>query len=433
MRNLVASSIRRWRLPLAPNLASADGASEQIVATCYDAESRVTYAVTDACNLYGVRDSARAARGKREGKGEAGIRRAHVNRRVARRSSGAHASENSPKTYLFCDESRCTAPAHLCGRPETLHRPSARPRQITAARRHRRDHGTMMLRLLATVATAKALQASTQPHPLFALSQSNTPKPVNKVLSGDLDVNPKELVNMLPLQPSDRKRAKEALSRDDFVVTLDGVVTQEHCDRLITFAKWAMPSTVTGAASNEVDSVDGAPAHQANLPKAALKELLGSEGYARLLAPASQILGVMPRAVDTDGARRTSDLLETFVQRDGRIRGCVQPLSSWYGDRQLRRTATYWGAKYERLARSMGYAMGWTPQILSVDALDEVHAALLALPAARQLALADGGSGGTPFTRVAALLSRSRNWTEYATYELLLRSRHRWTTGCSQF
>ena len=40
----------------------------------------------------------------------------------------------------------------------------------------------MMLRLLATVATARALQASTQPHPLFALSQSNTPKPVNKVL-----------------------------------------------------------------------------------------------------------------------------------------------------------------------------------------------------------------------------------------------------------
>ena len=59
MRNLVASSIRRWRLPLAPNLASADGASEQVVATCYDAESRVTYAVTDACNMYGLRDSAR--------------------------------------------------------------------------------------------------------------------------------------------------------------------------------------------------------------------------------------------------------------------------------------------------------------------------------------------------------------------------------------
>ena len=155
----------------------------------------------------------------------------------------------------------------------------------------------MMLRLLATVVATAALQASTQPHPLFALSQSNTPKPVNRVLGGDFDVNPKELVNMLPLQPSDRKRAKEALARDDFVVTLDGVVTQEHCDRLITFAKWAMPSAVTGAASNEVDSVDGAPAHQANLPKAALKELLGSEGYARLLAPASQILGVMPRAV----------------------------------------------------------------------------------------------------------------------------------------
>jgi hypothetical protein len=155
-----------------------------------------------------------------------------------------------------------------------------------------------MLVLASTLAAAAALQASTQPHPLFALSQSNTPKPVNKVLGGDFEhINPKELVNILPLAPSDRKRAKEALARDDFVVTLDGVVTQEHCDRLITFAKWAMPSTVTGAAANEVDSVDGAPAHQANLPKAALKELLGSEGYARLLAPASQILGVMPRAV----------------------------------------------------------------------------------------------------------------------------------------
>ena len=84
----------------------------------------------------------------------------------------------------------------------------------------------MMLRLLlAGIATARALQASTQPHPLFALSQSNTPKPVNKVLGGDFDVNPKELVNLLPLSPSDRKRAKEALARDDFVVTLDGVVT----------------------------------------------------------------------------------------------------------------------------------------------------------------------------------------------------------------
>ena len=82
---------------------------------------------------------------------------------------------------------------------------------------------------------------------------------MNKVLKGDLDVNPKELVNILPLQPSDRKRAKEALARDDFVVTLDGVVTQEHCDRLITFAKWAMPSTVTGAASNEVDRLMGRP------------------------------------------------------------------------------------------------------------------------------------------------------------------------------
>jgi hypothetical protein len=58
MRNLVASSTRRWRFPLAPSPSSDDGDAEQIVASCYDPESRVTYAVTDACNLYGMRDSA---------------------------------------------------------------------------------------------------------------------------------------------------------------------------------------------------------------------------------------------------------------------------------------------------------------------------------------------------------------------------------------
>ena len=58
MRNLVASSIRRWRFPLAPNLSESARSEEQIVATCYDPESRVTYAVTDNCNLYGVHDDA---------------------------------------------------------------------------------------------------------------------------------------------------------------------------------------------------------------------------------------------------------------------------------------------------------------------------------------------------------------------------------------
>ena len=146
-----------------------------------------------------------------------------------------------------------------------------------------------MMRLLVTVGTTAALQ-TTQPHPLFALSKSNTPKPVNRVLANNVDnVNPKELINMLPLHPSDKKRATEALGRDGMVVTLDDVVTQEHCERLITFAKHST--------SNEVDSVDGAPAHQATLPAAALEDVLGREGYARLLAPAAQILGVAPGSV----------------------------------------------------------------------------------------------------------------------------------------
>lgn len=58
MRNLVATSIRRWRVPLAPNLSTPKGDDEQIVVSCYDAETRVTYVVTDACNLYGIRDDA---------------------------------------------------------------------------------------------------------------------------------------------------------------------------------------------------------------------------------------------------------------------------------------------------------------------------------------------------------------------------------------
>ena len=153
----------------------------------------------------------------------------------------------------------------------------------------RRTSCKAMMRLLVTVGTAAALQA-TQPHPLFALSKSNTPKPVNRVLAGNFEhANPKELINMLPLHPSDRKRATEALSRDGMVVTLDDVVTQEHCERLITFAK--------AGVSNEVDSVDGASAHQATLPAAALEDVLGREGYQRLLAPAAQLLGAMPQSV----------------------------------------------------------------------------------------------------------------------------------------
>ena len=81
------------------------------------------------------------------------------------------------------------------------------------------------------------------------------------------------------------------------------------------------------------------------------------------------------------GASNTSALLETFVQSDGRIRGCVQPTQGWFGSVQLKRTGRFWGGPLDKLSRSMAHAMGWTPQILSVDALVEVQRALLGLPA----------------------------------------------------
>ena len=55
MRNLVPVSCRRWRIPLAPDVGSHDEmGDERIVASCFDGEARVVYAVTTACTLYGV-------------------------------------------------------------------------------------------------------------------------------------------------------------------------------------------------------------------------------------------------------------------------------------------------------------------------------------------------------------------------------------------
>ena len=74
---------------------------------------------------------------------------------------------------------------------------------------------------------------------------------------------------MLPLQPSDRKTGQRGFG-EGRLCSYPGRRRDAGALRPANaFAKWAMPSTVTGAASNEVDSVDGAPAHQANLPKAA--------------------------------------------------------------------------------------------------------------------------------------------------------------------
>ena len=54
MRNLVPLGSRRWRLPMAQDPDAAPGGLETVVGSCYDAQTRVVYVVTSACNLYGV-------------------------------------------------------------------------------------------------------------------------------------------------------------------------------------------------------------------------------------------------------------------------------------------------------------------------------------------------------------------------------------------
>ena len=54
MRNLVPLGSRRWRLPMAQDPDAAPGGLETVVGSCYDAQTRVVYVVTSACNLYGI-------------------------------------------------------------------------------------------------------------------------------------------------------------------------------------------------------------------------------------------------------------------------------------------------------------------------------------------------------------------------------------------
>ena len=51
---MVPLGSRRWRLPMAQDPDAAPGGLETVVGSCYDAQTRVVYVVTSACNLYGV-------------------------------------------------------------------------------------------------------------------------------------------------------------------------------------------------------------------------------------------------------------------------------------------------------------------------------------------------------------------------------------------
>ena len=51
---MVPLGSRRWRLPMAQDPDAAPGGLETVVGSCYDAQTRVVYVVTSACNLYGI-------------------------------------------------------------------------------------------------------------------------------------------------------------------------------------------------------------------------------------------------------------------------------------------------------------------------------------------------------------------------------------------
>ena len=150
-----------------------------------------------------------------------------------------------------------------------------------------------VIRLLLLPLSALALR----PHPLFALVESQTPKNVNKVLRGNIEnVDARHLLKSLPLRPEDLARAEKALLRQGATAFVDGVLSEAEAASLRTWGAKHMLSAVTGAASTEIDSVDGAPAHQVDVPVETLEALVGREAYEALLAPAAELIGRRPRS-----------------------------------------------------------------------------------------------------------------------------------------
>ena len=153
--------------------------------------------------------------------------------------------------------------------------------------------------LLLVLVPGLAAGLAAQPHPLFALALSNTPKSVKKVLRNEADletVDAKNLLNALPLRPADIKRAGAAMARADACVFREAVLDDRATESVVSWASRRMLSATTGAAATELDSVDGAPAHQVDVPVETLEALVGREAYEALLAPAAELIGRRPRS-----------------------------------------------------------------------------------------------------------------------------------------
>lgn len=119
---------------------------------------------------------------------------------------------------------------------------------------------------------------------------------------------------------------------------------------------------------------------------------------------------------------RESAFSRAFLAEGGRVLTCLERLSGWFGQRHLAMTARSFGfadwlTEGGRVRSELfgAHVMGWTPQILSVAALDAVEAELVRrvrLPAEP----ADELRAAAAFRRLA----NSTHWTEYFTYYLAL-------------
>lgn len=127
--------------------------------------------------------------------------------------------------------------------------------------------------------------------------------------------------------------------------------------------------------------------------------------------------------------RRESAFSRAFLRASGRIVTCVERLSGWYGQRHLKMTAnafnfTEWLNAERRVPAELqgAHVMGWTPQILSVRALDQMEAELIG-----RVSVSWEGAAELPPTATFRRLANSTMWTEYFTYYLALDALGLWS------
>lgn len=144
------------------------------------------------------------------------------------------------------------------------------------------------------------LAASPLDEALFRMALDKTPKPLRQLVLGKVtDVNAKHLADMLPLSRNDRLRAREALLAGAWEER--DVLSASACEELVT---WARPRL-----SLDLDSVDGAPSFQCDVPSNRIPDGIFDEPgrlSAFVRCYSAQTRPRLPFHVDT--ARRSASL-----------------------------------------------------------------------------------------------------------------------------